>query len=75
MTTAPIPKTPELTRQLFVTINDAKRDLRRGLCDVFTAKLERLAAHIRSDDLSASEAADLLCDEAEYMREQMREEL
>ena len=73
MTTAP--KTPELTRQLLVTINDAKRDLRRGLCDVFTAKLERLAAHIRSDDLSASEASDLLRDEAEYMREQMREEL
>lgn len=73
MTTAP--KTPELTRQLLVTINDAKRDLRRGLCDVFTTKLERLASHIRSDDLSASEAADLLRDEAEYMREQMREEL
>lgn len=78
MTTAPIPKTPkttELTGQLLVTINDAKRDLRRGLCDVFTTKLERLAAHIRSKQLTAAETAELLCDEAEFLREQMREEI
>lgn len=74
MTTAPIPTTPELTRQLLVTINDAKRDLRRGLCDVFSTKLERLAAHIRSEQLTAAETAELLCDEADFLREQMRGE-
>ncbi|MCO6549554.1 hypothetical protein A9G36_03130 [Gilliamella sp. Choc6-1] len=67
--------TPELTRQLLVTINNAKRDLRQGLCDVFTTKLERLAAHIRTEQLTAAETAELLRDEAEFLREQMREEI
>ena len=66
--------TPELTRQLVITINNAKRDLRQGLCDVFTTKLERLAVHIRTEQLTATETAELLCDEAEFMRRQMRRE-
>lgn len=56
-------------------INSAKEDVRNGLFDVFTAKLERLACFIRSNDLSASESAELLDSEIEKMRAQQRGEL
>ncbi|WP_085247405.1 DUF2732 family protein [Gilliamella mensalis] len=53
---------------LLQALKQAKEETKRGLCDVFTAKLERLAAHIRTDYLTASESAQLLEQEAEAMR-------
>lgn len=59
-------KTDALTNAL----SQAKNELKTGLCDVFTTKLVRLAAHIRTNNLNTSEAAELLENEAETMRNQ-----
>lgn len=50
----------------------ARYGLKIGLCDVFTTKLERLAAHIRTNDMTPTEAAELLDQEVEKMRSEMR---
>lgn len=60
---------------VYDAINSAKEDVRNGLFDVFTARLERLACFIRSNGLSASESAELLDSEIEKMRAQQRGEL
>ena len=58
---------------LLQTIKQAKNETKQGLCDVFTAKLERLAAHIRTNYLTPVESAELLEQEAEAMRAQHRD--
>ena len=58
---------------LLHAINQAKNETKQGLCDVFTAKLERLAAHIRTNYLTPVESAELLEQEAEAMRAQHRD--
>lgn len=58
--------------RLLQALNKAKSETKAGLLDVFTAKIERLAAHIRNDRLSPVEAAELLEQEAETMRSQHR---
>lgn len=50
----------------------ARYGLKIGLCDVFTTKLERLAAHIRTNDMTPIEAAELLDIEAEKIRSELR---
>lgn len=57
---------------LLHAINQAKNETKQGLCDVFTAKLERLAAHIRTNHLTPTESAELLEQEAEAIRSQHR---
>ncbi|OCF95639.1 hypothetical protein A9G08_10995 [Gilliamella sp. wkB195] len=57
---------------LLHAINQAKNETKQGLCDVFTAKLERLAAHIRTNYLTPTESAELLEQEAEVIRSQHR---
>ncbi|MCX8678589.1 DUF2732 family protein [Gilliamella sp. B2865] len=57
---------------LLYAINQAKNETKQGLCDVFTAKLERLAAHIRTNYLTPTESAELLEQEAEVIRSQHR---
>ncbi|OCG60787.1 DUF2732 family protein [Gilliamella sp. Nev3-1] len=57
---------------LLQALTQAKEETKSGLCDVFTAKLERLAAFIRTYDLSPTQSADLLEQEAEVMRSGQR---
>lgn len=57
---------------LLHAINQAKNETKQGLCDVFTAKLERLAAHMRTNNLTPTESAELLEQEAEAIRSQHR---
>ncbi|OCG20556.1 MULTISPECIES: DUF2732 family protein [unclassified Gilliamella] len=54
---------------LLQALKQAREETKTGLCDLFTAKLERLAAHIRTDYLSPIESAELLEQEAEAMRQ------
>lgn len=61
--------------ELLQVINQTKNDTKAGLLDVFTAKLERLAAHIRINHLSPAESADLLDQEAETMKAQHRNDI
>lgn len=61
--------------ELLQVINQTKNDTKAGLLDVFTAKLERLAAHIRTNHLSPAESADLLDQEAETMKAQHRNDI
>ncbi|OCG78786.1 hypothetical protein A9G42_01895 [Gilliamella sp. Nev6-6] len=60
---------------LLQALNQAKEETKSGLCDVFTAKLERLAVHIRNNYLTPIESAELLEQEAEAMRSQQREDV
>lgn len=57
---------------LLIALNQAKNEAKQGLCDVFTTKLERLAAHIRTNYLTPTEAAELLEQEAEKMQSELR---
>ena len=61
--------------ELLAVINKTKNDTKNGLCDVFITKLERLAAHIRAGNLNRFEAAELLENEAEAMRNQHYEDM
>ena len=61
--------------ELLAVINKTKYDTKKGLCDVFITKLERLAAHIRTGNLNYYEAADLLESEADTMRNQHYEDM
>ena len=61
--------------QLENALNITRFDTKKGLCDVFTTKLERLAAHIRAGRLNCFEAAELLENEAEAMRNQHYEDM
>lgn len=60
---------------LLQALNQAKEETKSGLCDVFTAKLDRLATHIRTNYLTPIESAELLEQEAEAMRSQHRENI
>lgn len=60
---------------LLQALNQAKEETKSGLCDVFTAKLERLATHIRTNYLTPIESAELLEQEAEAMKAQQREDI
>ncbi|MCO6557701.1 MAG: DUF2732 family protein [Gilliamella sp.] len=55
---------------LLQALKQAKDETKSGLCDVFTAKLERLATHIRTNYLTPTESAELLEQEAEAIRNQ-----
>jgi len=57
---------------LLIALNQAKNETKQGLCDVFATKLERLAAHIRTNYLTPTEAAELLEQEAEKMQSELR---
>lgn len=57
---------------LLEALNHAKIETKTGLCDVFAAKLTRLAAHIRTSYLTPAEAAELLEQEAEKMQSELR---
>lgn len=58
---------------LLQTLKQAKAEVKTGLLDVFTTKLERLAAHVRAQSCSPAELADLLEQEAEKLRHQSYE--
>lgn len=58
---------------LSTMLNQAKEETKAGLCDVFTARLERLANHIRINYLSPPEAAELLEQEAMKMQNEKRD--
>lgn len=68
--------TPTLKgEELLQVINQAKNDTKTGLLDVFTTKLERLAAYIRNNRLSPAESAELLEQEVETMTAQHRNDI
>lgn len=58
---------------LLHVITQAKAEVKTGLLDVFTTKLERLASHVRSQSCSPAELAVLLEQEAEKLRHQSYE--
>ncbi|GAA5113452.1 hypothetical protein GCM10023211_21620 [Orbus sasakiae] len=58
---------------LLMALNQAKTETKQGLCDVFSARLERLAGHIRINFLSPHEAAELLEQEATKMQNEKHE--
>jgi len=58
---------------LLTVLNQAKEETKDGLCDVFTARLERLAGHIRTNFLSPHDAAELLEQEATKMQNEKHE--
>lgn len=60
-------------KSLLNIINQAKKETNIGLCDVFTARLERLANHIRVNYLSANEAAELLEQESKKIQNDKHE--
>lgn len=60
-------------KPLLAALNHAKEETKQGLCDVFTARLERLASHIRVNFLSPHEAAELLEQEAIKMQNEKNE--
>lgn len=60
------------SEQLSNTINQAKSEVKIGLYDLFTSKLERLSFHIRNNCLTATEAAELVDQEVEKIRAQHR---
>ena len=58
---------------LLTALNQAKEETKQGLCDVFSARLDRLAGHIRTNYLSPHEAAELLEQEATKMQNEKNE--
>ena len=58
---------------LLELIDKAKNETKSGLCDLFVAKLERLANEIRINVLTTTEAAELIEQEAEKMINELRE--
>lgn len=58
---------------LLTALSQAKEETKAGLCDVFTARLERLAGHIRTNFLSPHDAAELLEQEATKMQNEKHE--
>lgn len=58
---------------LLTALNQAKEETKQGLCDVFSARLDRLAGHIRTNYLSPHEAAELLEQEATKMQNEKHE--
>lgn len=65
--------TNKVIKSLLNIINQAKKETNIGLCDVFTARLECLAKHIRTNYLAANEAAELLEQEAEKIQNDKHE--
>lgn len=60
-------------KSLLTALNQAKEETKIGLCDVFSARLERLASNIRINFLSPNEAAELLEQEATKMQNEKNE--
>lgn len=54
-------------------LTEARLDERRGRADVMAARLENLAAHIIRRQLNASEAAELLRQEAVKLQNEAQE--
>lgn len=71
MTTQPIKSQSD--EYLLTVLNRAKEETKVGLCDVFSARLERLASNIRVNFLSPHEAAELLEQEATKMQNEKNE--
>ena len=58
---------------LLQALNQAKAETKKGLNDVFAARLERIGGYIRINDLSPIEANELLTQEAEKLRNECNE--
>jgi hypothetical protein len=58
---------------LLNALNQAKKEAKNGLYDVFHSKLDRLASHIRNNHLSGIEAAELLDQEITKMQNEKNE--
>jgi hypothetical protein len=58
---------------LDVVLLNVRIDERRNQADLAAARLVRLAAHITKSGLTAIEAAELLCQEAESIENQAQE--
>lgn len=54
--------------ELQKALMQAKQETKTGLCDLFITKLERLSAHIRANDMTPHEAAELLDQEIDSIR-------
>lgn len=53
---------------LLYALSQAKLETSQGLCTRWANRLEQLGTHIRLNDLSATEAHELLTQEAEKLR-------
>lgn len=58
---------------LNLLLTEARKEERRGRADVFAARLDTLAARITSRQLTYSEAAELLCEEAVKIKNEAQE--
>lgn len=60
-------------QSILTALNQAKEETKIGLCNVFSARLDRLASHILNNLLSGIEAAELLMQEATKMQHDKNE--
>jgi|GEM_PF-7044752 len=58
-------QTPTGKNMALEMLENARADERRNTAEVFTSKLERIAAHIQSEQLTPAEAAGLIQTEIE----------
>jgi hypothetical protein len=58
---------------LDVVLLNVRIDERKNQADLVAARLVRLAAHITKNDLTALEAVELLCQEAEAIENQAQD--
>lgn len=54
-------------------LTEARKDERRNRAEVMAARLERIAIHVVRSQMNATAAAELLCAEAEKIRNEARE--
>ena len=59
--------------ELDMMLNDARREERRGRADLMISRLNILASKIRREELTHTEAAELLNQEAEKIQAQIEE--
>lgn len=60
--------------QLQVLLKNTRNDERKNIATLMTVKFELLAAHIRNENMTASQVADLLNSESEKIKHEVLEQ-
>ncbi|MEG0209798.1 DUF2732 family protein [Hafnia sp.] len=63
-----VQKTPSHGAQLLTALNDARIDERRNQAELVSARMNKLAGHIITHEMSSRDAAELLRQEAERVQ-------
>lgn len=63
-----VQKTPSHCAQLLTALNDARIDERRNQAELVSARMNKLADHIITHEMSGRDAAELLRQEAERIQ-------